>query len=148
MSTTKIDYSDFSVEVNFELPVNEHNYNKDFIALRRGKKSLHISPNEVSLNDVKGLVSGNEELCKKIIDQIGRFSIFDGLRLRRFVDVPLTNNGPTYIALITNKRHVDDKYFLRSYYNETLKEFTKRAHTCFDIREFYVDIFEGYSTDL
>lgn len=148
MNTTKIDYSDFSIEVNFELPVNEHNYNKDFIALRRGKESLHISPNEVSLNDVKGLVSGDEELCKKIIDRIGRFSIFDGLRLRRVVDVPLTNNGLAYIALITNKHNVDDKHFIKSYYNETLKEFTKRAHACFDTREFYVDIFEGYKTNL
>lgn len=116
--------------------------------LRRGKESLHISPNEVSLNDVKGLVSGDEELCKKIIDRIGRFSIFDGLRLRRVVDVPLTNNGPAYIALITNKHNVDDKHFIKSYYNETLKEFTKRAHACFDTREFYVDIFEGYKTNL
>lgn len=53
----------------------------------------------------------------------------------------------TYIALITDRRHVDDKYFLKSYNNETLEEFTKRAHACFDCREFYVDIYEGYSAN-
>ena len=147
MSTTKIEYSDFSVEVNFELPVNEHNYNKDYIALHRGKKSLHIAPNEVSLNDVKGLVSGDEELCKRIIDRIGSFAISDGLRLRRFVDIPYTQSNATYIALITDKRHVDDKYFLKNYGGETLKEFTKRVTACFDNREFYVHIYEGYDTN-
>lgn len=52
-----------------------------------------------------------------------------------------------YIALITNKRTTDDKYFIKSTHGETLKEFTKRANTCFDNREFYVDIYEGHSTN-
>ena len=53
----------------------------------------------------------------------------------------------TYIALISNKRNTHDRYFVRSFNKETLEEFTKRANTCFDSSEFYVDIYKGYSVN-
>ena len=59
----------------------------------------------------------------------------------------MNTNKAIYIALITNKRTTDDKYFIKSLNDETLEDFTKRANTCFDSREFYVDIYKGYSTN-
>lgn len=56
----------------------------------------------------------------------------------------MEKNFKTYIALISNRRNTDERYFIKSSRDETLQEFTKRAHTCFDNREFYVDIYEGY----
>lgn len=53
-----------------------------------------------------------------------------------------------YIALITDRHDVYDRYWLRSTPGETLEAFAKRMHKCYDYLSYYVDICEAKELDV